>query len=258
MTARRQVIFNADDFGLTEGVCRGIRQAVEAGIVTATTAMVSVDGAESRTVDWGTPLAGRLGVHLQLTQGRPSLGAASVPSLVGADGTFPNGTAGVAHADPNQVRAEWLAQIERLRSWGFEPSHLDSHHHIGLKPHLVGAYVAVAVAAGLPARTNSPELSATLRARGVRCVDLSTTSWYDGALTERRLLRVLEGVFDRLNGVGTVEVMCHPGFADADLAAKSNYVRQREVELAVLTSDKLKNGLNKLDVEVGSMDRLAA
>jgi predicted glycoside hydrolase/deacetylase ChbG (UPF0249 family) len=258
MTARRQVIFNADDFGLTEGVCRGIRQTVEAGVVTATSAMVCSEGAETRVAEWGTPLAGRIGVHLQLTQGRPCLDASAVPSIVDSEGAFPNATAGVVGVDLGQVRAEWRAQIDRLRSWGFEPSHLDSHHHIGLKPHIVGAYVAVAVAAGLPARTNSPELSATLRARGARCVDLSTTAWYDGALTERRLLRVIEETFDRLRGVGTIEVMCHPGYADADLAARSNYVRQREAELGVLTSDKLKNGLTKLDVEVGSMDRVAA
>jgi predicted glycoside hydrolase/deacetylase ChbG (UPF0249 family) len=239
LTARRQVIFNADDFGLTEGVCRGIRQTVEAGVVTATSAMVCSEGAETRVAEWGKPLAGRIGVHLQLTQGRPCLETSAVPSIVDSEGAFPNATAGVVGVDLGQVRAEWGAQI-------------------GLKPHIVSAYVAVAVAAGLPARTNSPELSATLRARGARCVDLSTTAWYDGTLTEKRLLRVIEEAFDRLRGVGTIEVMCHPGYADADLAAKSNYVRQREAELGVLTSDKLKNGLSKLDVEVGSMDRVAA
>jgi predicted glycoside hydrolase/deacetylase ChbG (UPF0249 family) len=43
------------------------------------------------------------------------------------------------------------------------------------------------------------------------------------------------------------------GFADAELAAKSNYVSQREAELRVLTSNKLMKGLDRLDVEVSSM-----
>lgn len=258
MIACRRVIFNADDFGLTDGVCRGIREAASAGIVTATTAMVCTEGARDRVVQWGPSLAGRIGIHLQLTQGRACLDQARVPSIVDSASAFPESPADIVDVNLGHVRDEWSAQIETLRSWGVEPSHMDSHHNIGLKPHIVEAYVATAVSNGLPARTNSPALTATLRARGARCVDLSVTSWYDGKLSAKKLLRVVEGAFDRVSGQGTIEVMCHPGFADERLAAKSNYVRQREVELGVLTSDKLLNGLRKLDVEVGSMTTLAA
>lgn len=255
MTGRRLVIFNADDFGLTDGVCRGIREAMDAGVVRATTAMVCVPGSRQHIEQWGTgaPLAGRIGIHLQLTEGRACLGPDEIPSLVDADGDFPDSPAAVQNVDPAHVRAEWTAQVAKLRAWGVDPSHMDSHHHIGLKPHVIDSYVAVASASGLPARTTSPELTTKLRASGARCVDLSMTSWYDGELSAKSLLRRIEAAFNRIHGYGTLEVMCHPGFGDATLAEKSKYVRQREAELRVLSSSKLAKGLGHLDAEVASM-----
>jgi predicted glycoside hydrolase/deacetylase ChbG (UPF0249 family) len=252
MTGRRLVIFNADDFGLTDSVCRGINEAVADGVVRATTAMVCTSGSRENIARWASPVAGLIGVHLQLTEGRACLDPTHIPSIVDANGDFPNSPAGVLNVNPSHVRAEWSAQIERLRAWGVEPSHMDSHHHIGLKPHIVDAYLSVASASGLPARTTSPEVSRRLRESGVRSVDLSMTSWYDDS-SATALLRRIEAAFNRMHGYGTLEVMCHPGFADAELAAKSKYVNQREAELRVLTSNKLLKGLDRLDVEVSSM-----
>jgi predicted glycoside hydrolase/deacetylase ChbG (UPF0249 family) len=258
MTNRRLVIFNADDFGLTDGVCRGIHEAMDAGVVRATTAMVCAPGSREHIAQWkdAAPLAGRIGVHLQLTEGRACLPPEEIPSLVDPNGDFPNSPVKVANVDPAHVRAEWTAQVAELRAWGIEPGHMDSHHHIGLKPHIVGSYVAVASASGLPARTTTTELTARLRSSGASCVDLSVTSWYDGELTAKALLRRIEAGFNRIRGYGTLEVMCHPGFADASLAAKSKYVRQREAELRVLTSSKLATGLDHLDAEVASMSTM--
>jgi chitin disaccharide deacetylase len=259
MADRRVAIFNADDFGLTDGVCRGIGEAFAGGVVRATTAMVCVAQSEERIKRWATTLvAGNIGVHLQLTEGRPCLDPPAIRSIVDANGLFPSSPAGLENAAASQVVAEWLAQVERLRSWGLTPSHLDSHHHVGLRTEIVDAYVAVASATKLPARTTSAALTATLRAHGVRCADSSMTSWYDGELTAKTLLRRIEAAFTRLHGSGTLEIMCHPGFADAELATKSKYVRQRETELGVLTSAKLMKGLNDLDVELGAIAHLAA
>src|SRR5262245_48889974 len=148
MTGRRLVIFNADDFGLTDGVCRGIHEAMDAGVVRATTAMVCAPGSRDHITHWkdAAPLAGRIGVHLQLTEGHACLSPAEIPSLVDANGDFPNSPGGVANVDPTHVRAEWTAQVAELRAWGIEPANMDSHHHIGLKPHVVDSYVAVASA----------------------------------------------------------------------------------------------------------------
>lgn len=258
MPAPRLVIFNADDFGLTDGVCRGIHEAMIGGVVSSTTAMVCTTGAQDRIARWAPPLAGRIGVHLQLTQGRCCSPAESIRSLVNADGEFPGSAAEVARPDPSHIRAEWSAQVDRLRRWGVEPSHLDSHHHIAVGPDIVESYVEVAKAAGLPARATSLELAKMLRAQGVGGADLCITGWYDRDLSAKALLRLVEAGFNRLGGQGMLEVTCHPAYADAELAAKSVYVRQRERELSVLTSSQLMKGLRRLDVELASIGSLAA
>ncbi len=66
-----RLIVNADDFGLTEGVSAGIVDAIERGVVTATTAMVAIDASE-RLARLGPRIAGRVGLHLQLTGGIPA------------------------------------------------------------------------------------------------------------------------------------------------------------------------------------------
>jgi hypothetical protein len=85
----RQLIVNADDFGYSSGVNRGILEAHRQGIVTSTSVMVNQRAAPAGTKQALTdaPDLG-LGLHLILTQGRPVLPPGQVPSLVGGDGRF--------------------------------------------------------------------------------------------------------------------------------------------------------------------------
>ncbi|HEC34862.1 MAG TPA: ChbG/HpnK family deacetylase, partial [Chloroflexi bacterium] len=158
------LIVNADDFGRTDGVTEGILQAHLHGIVTSTTAMVNLPGAE-RAVRRATAEAPDLGVgvHLNLTAGRPLLPPDEVPSLLGPDGCFYPIHRLVPHLmdlSPDQVRAELTAQIERFRSWGREPTHLDSHHHVlYLAPHLFRLLVELADRYHLPIRNPWPRES---------------------------------------------------------------------------------------------------
>ena len=256
MTGLRRILFNADDFGLTDGVCSGIAEAIASGAVKSTTAMVCTSGARERLTQWGPKLPGRIGIHLQLTGGTPCLGAANVRSLVDERGEFPR-AAGQLKADLAEVKREWAAQFERLEQWGITPTHMDSHHHVGTKPEILSAYVETARSRGLPARTISPGSTALLRANGVACADLCVTQWYDADLTPRGLLRVIEASFASLKGSGTIEIMCHPAHADADLAARSSYVKQRERELKTLTSTELMKGLQRMDIEIIAASSLA-
>src|SRR5438093_11590397 len=80
----RKLIVNADDFGLTPGVSRGILAAHRHGIVTSSTVLVTGDVekpllAEAR--DQGL----KLGLHVNFTLGKPLTHGGS---LVGSDGRF--------------------------------------------------------------------------------------------------------------------------------------------------------------------------
>jgi chitin disaccharide deacetylase len=255
MAALKRLVFNADDFGLTDGICSGVALAIASGVVKSTTAMACTPGGKERLAQWGQKLRGHIGIHLQLTTGKPCLDPASVRSLVNERGEFPQFASQVKAVDVSEVKREWEAQFRRLSEWNITPTHMDSHHHVGTKPDIVAAYVETAGLHGIPART-SPTSTSLLRARGVPCADLCITEWYDVDLTPRGLLRLIEAAFSSLQGRGTIEVMCHPGYADSELAAMSKYVKQREHELKVLTSTKLMKGLQRMDIDLISASSL--
>src|SRR3989442_15160711 len=76
----KRLIVNADDFGRSAGVDRGIIRAHREGIVTSTTFMANAPGAEmAAALARATPTLD-VGVHLLLSYARPLTHPATVPS----------------------------------------------------------------------------------------------------------------------------------------------------------------------------------
>lgn len=246
----KRLLVNADDFGLTARVSEGIAEAMLRGVVSTTTAMVCLPEARAHVTRWAAQLPGRIGLHLQLTDGAPCAEPGLVPSLLGDGGRFPRSWRDLGRLNPDEVRTEWRAQAGRLASWGVRPSHLDSHHHVHKFPAAFEAYCELARDYDIPARSLSPQMTERLRARGVRCADYCETDWYDGALTVAEFVQIVGRAFERRGGRGTIELMCHPGYADAELAARSKYVEPRERELRTLCSAELAAELRALGIEV--------
>jgi predicted glycoside hydrolase/deacetylase ChbG (UPF0249 family) len=166
-----RLIVSADDFGLTAGVDRGIAAGVAAGTVTSVGVMANL--ADPAAVAGLAALRPglSLGVHLNLTTGRPLSAPADVPSLVDRDGAFfPLATLGrrafTGRVRAPDVRRELGAQIVRLQQAGIAVDHLDSHEHVHLLPGVFGAVVAVARGLGVPRmRTHRPALVGPGRTR---------------------------------------------------------------------------------------------
>lgn len=130
------LIVNADDFGMSSIVNRAILTSMEEGLVTSTSMMANMPGFDHAVglARVHAKLAGRIGVHLNLTQGRPlSKAILDCPQFCDASGEF------VYQRTPlfflskrvrEAVYLEFKAQVERLRDAGIEPIHIDSHHHI--------------------------------------------------------------------------------------------------------------------------------
>jgi chitin disaccharide deacetylase len=223
----RRLIVNADDFGLTPGVTRGILAAHRHGIVTSATVMVTQrvePGAVAEALDAGLGL----GLHVNLTLGRP---ITSGRSLVDAGGKFVRDVRrATARANPRDVEAEVDAQVERfLVLVKRPPTHLDSHHHAALYPPVRDAFLAAARRLGVPVRSEDASARATARARGLTTPD----HFFGGSgpapyWSVHRTLAHLRALPD-----GVSEFMTHPGFFDAALGW-SRYGRQRETEIVGL------------------------
>ncbi|MDP9418579.1 MAG: ChbG/HpnK family deacetylase, partial [Actinomycetota bacterium] len=82
-TSRRLLIVNADDYGLTAGVSRGILRAHREGIVTSTSVLAVAPGFAT-TVGWlGESPQLDVGAHLAAVgEDPPLLSAAEIPTLV--------------------------------------------------------------------------------------------------------------------------------------------------------------------------------
>jgi chitin disaccharide deacetylase len=220
----RRLIVNADDWGLTRGVSEGILAAHRHGIVTSTTVLATADLDRNlivRLLDSGLGA----GLHVNLTLGRPLTRGAS---LVDGEGRFirdaRHAAARVTAAD---ARREIQAQVDKFQKlFRRAPTHLDTHHHVGLHPPVREVVLDVARALGVPVRSQDAVARARARSAGLRTPDHffgeSGPGAYWSPSTTLAMLRALPD--------GVSEFMTHPGWFDPGLAY-SRYGRQRETEM---------------------------
>ena len=250
------LIVNADDYGRTPNVSRGIRDAHLHGLVTSTTAMMNMPNvdADLQAAREHCPGLG-LGVHLTLTAGAPVLPAAQVNTLVAPDGRFLSLSqllSRIDEIDLTQIRAEWHAQIERFHAFaGRPPDHLDSHHHTSyLTPAIFETMLELATEYGCAIRSFLAERDLDPpNALPVPHPDKLITSFYDQDATREHLMAVLTQLSE-----GVSELMCHPGYSDDELMRGSSYNLQRERELQLLTDPEIKNSLETFGIELRSFD----
>ena len=279
----RRLIVNADDFGLTPGVNRGIVEAHSGGIVTSSTLMANAPALDDAIRLAGSSPGLSLGCHVVLVDGAPVLDSSHVPTLVSAkrEGCFEEGIAAFAirvlrgQIDADQVEAEVTAQIRKLQSAGVQVTHLDTHKHTHIFPQVLRPILRAARACGVRAIrnpfgrvafsqiANRPGLwkrygqvkmlnawAATF-AQTVAAADMSTPDGSlgivaTGSLDDRLFRLILENLPE-----GTWELVCHPGYNDDALGRVRTRLREsREVELQLLTSAEARKWLMRDRVQL--------
>jgi chitin disaccharide deacetylase len=150
----RALLITADDLGLCHAATLGVVEALRAGAATSAGLLVPAPWAR----DAVARVADRdVGVHLALTVGLPRYRwgpVTSAPSLLGGDGGFPATVADLHdHADPDEVRRECRAQLERAVLWGIDATHLSVHDDaLFAAPALFDVVVELAEEQRLPLR----------------------------------------------------------------------------------------------------------
>jgi predicted glycoside hydrolase/deacetylase ChbG (UPF0249 family) len=270
----KYLIVNADDFGMSSGVSRGILQAHAGGIVTSTTALVNAPGAgDALALASRVPGVG-LGLHLNLSFGQPVLPPAQVPSLVGPDGRFFSGDrllAAMKRFRKQDIERELRAQFAHFVGLaGRPPDHLDSHQFIAcLQPAVFAAMLELAASAQVPIRdpgdfldvgrlerflqrvsaenagtgpdfrdfVDLPDTLSALRRHlpPFRSPDVFHYQFYGSGARPEVFLDFLGALRD-----GVTEVMCHPGYADG---LGDAYCWPREHELAILLDPHLRRAI---------------
>ena len=237
----RRLIVNADDFGLTPQVSAGILTAHRHGIVSSTTALVTA-ALDADAVSALRESGLGVGLHVNLTLGRPlSRGR----SLVDASGRFvrdPRQAA--ARASGRDIEREVTAQIEKFTSlMRRSPTHLDTHHHVGLLDPVTDVVLDAARSLGVPVRSQNESARARARSAGLRTPDHFFGESGPGPYWS--LVRTLAHL-KRLP-FGVSEFMAHPGWFDDELAY-SRYGRQRETEMVGLGTPAVRAAVESLGI----------
>jgi chitin disaccharide deacetylase len=279
----RRLIVNADDFGLTQGVNRAVVEAHRDGVVTSATLMVNAAAFEDAIQRAKSTPRLSLGCHIVLVDGLPVLGGRQVPTLTpgkAADRFYQSlssfalrAVSGRIHAD--EIETEATAQIRKLQAAGIVVSHLDTHKHTHIFPQVLRPLLRAARACGVTAVRNpfgplhlsvlakrpslwkqhtkvtvlSP-LGKTFRRSvaeaGLLSPDGTVGIVATGALDDR----FFENIVDSLPE-GTWELVCHPGYNDAELGSIRTRLREsREVELRLLTSVESRELLARSGVQL--------
>jgi len=283
----KRLIVNADDFGLTDKINQAILDAHHQGLIRSTTLMANGEAFTSAvTLSRLAPRLG-VGVHLNLTEGKPVAPASGLSSLVNGHGVFARKAASLWRAmtfgrvSLIHIESELRAQIEKVMAAGIAPTHLDSHKHVHALPALGRMSIRLARQYGIRAiRCISegwaalsyllgrfPQAKTTILRQRLNGLTLAALCWG----WRRQLRRAGIACAEHFYGVtptgfldekllreilrhlpdGTSELMCHPGLVDQALTqTPTRLLSQREIEYQALRQPDIKLLAEDLGVQL--------
>jgi chitin disaccharide deacetylase len=204
----RYLIVNADDFGLSAGVNRGIIECAGRGILTSASLMVRWPAAAEAAAYAKTSRAISVGLHVDL--GEWVLRNGNWELLYQVVDTDDAG------AVAKEINGQ-LAEFRRLTDCN--PSHLDSHQHVHRNEPARSIMLNLARELGVPLRECSPHVR--------YCGDFygqgGEGEHLPGAISVANLKNILSSLPD-----GVTELGCHPGYGD-DLDSPYRVERAGEV-----------------------------
>jgi predicted glycoside hydrolase/deacetylase ChbG (UPF0249 family) len=262
-----RLIINADDFGLTTGVNRAIAELHRSGALTSATLMATGTAFDDAVAIARTHPALGVGCHIVLTDGTPVSPPNTISTLIGSDGkNFRPSLLDFVQAllrgaiRAEDIEREALAQIQKLQRAGIQVTHIDTHKHSHLFPAVSRPLLSVLERTSIAAIRNpfEPDFAQSLAHAGLKrrlqltlldrlrpsfsqlsqlhLANILTTDGTVGVSATGNLTpATLSQILSSLPPSGTFELVCHPGYNDADLDRIHTRLRShREVEMQAL------------------------
>ena len=233
MNEKKYLIVNADDFGQSGGVNRGIMKAHQQGIVTSASLMVRWPDATGAAAYGKEHSDLSLGLHLDLGEW-----FYSNQNWVPLYEVVPLN-------EVTAVEKEVSYQVEMFHQLvGKKPTHIDSHQHVHLRE---------------PVRSVAIELARTLSVPLRRFSRVHYCGTFYGQTEEGTPFHdviSVDGLINILSGlrVGITELSCHPGDG-TDLNTMYRIERAKEVE--VLCDPQVRAGIFSMDIQLCSFNDIA-
>jgi chitin disaccharide deacetylase len=227
------LIVNADDFGQSPGINRGIIAAHERGIVTSTSLMVRWPAAAAAAAYARAHPRLAVGLHLDFGE------------WAYRDGVWAPLYEVVREDDAAAVVSEIARQLTTFSQLiGRHPTHLDSHQHAHLNEPARTVALEMAHKLGVPLRECSPKV----RYCGNFYGQMADGTPLPEILSVEGLLQILRDL-----PPGVTELGCHPGEA-SDLITM--YRDERAQEVRVLCDARVRDALPGLGIELRSFGDL--
>jgi predicted glycoside hydrolase/deacetylase ChbG (UPF0249 family) len=260
----RRIWLCADDYGISPGVNRGIRELIERGRLNATSVMMvgsAIGRDEIAALNEAVAKSPRcaVGLHATLTAPfvpltmhfRPLEGGLFLPLGKMLRSSL------LRRLDIEIIRAELSAQLAAfVTAFGRAPDYVDGHQHVHIFPQVRNAFLSavkehaphawvrqcgrlqpLSQRLAMPKALVLDTLSTTFRHRAT-AAGIAFNPGLSGAYDFTRradFATLMQSFLDRLPANGLI--MCHPGFVDETLIALDPLTDQREREYAFLASD---------------------
>ncbi len=226
------LIVNADDFGRSQGINRGVALAHDQGIVTSASAMVHWPAAEEAAELVHERSALGVGLHVDLGEWAYRDGEWRVVYQRAA-------------GDEAAVAEEVEAQLSHFRMlFGREPTHLDSHQHVHREEPPRSVLLEVGRRLGIPVRGLTPGI--------VYRGDFYGQTAEGESLRDAIAVDALLGLLSSL-APGVTELGCHPA---SEPEAASSYAAERVEELRVLCDPRVQTAVRAEGIELRSFEGL--
>jgi hopanoid biosynthesis associated protein HpnK len=274
----KRLIINADDFGWSPEVNRGILKCHEDGILTSTTLLMNGPALDDAVkIARASPTLG-VGVHMNIVRGTPLSDPARIPTLVGTHGKFMGSAERVllrmmlGRIAEAEIRIEIEAQVSRFKEHLGAPTHVDSEKHMHAFVPFSSAAIAIAGAHNIstmrcPMETqHGTDLAIMQRFKSwlllrsakllkdlAKQANITTPDSFvgivdTGRMTGERYRKIFDSTED-----GVTEVMTHPGYVSKREHEDfpSGFIKDtREIEMKGLLETGLKEYAAERNIEL--------
>ena len=226
-----KLILNADDFGYTKEINRGIMHGMRNGIITSTTVLTNCEIDPSDCEELKSIQSTGIGIHFNLTLEKPLTTGTSIQDNNGY--FYDRKKLDFYKLNLTDVEHEFRAQMNRfIELFHQTPDHIDSHHSIHDHPIILPITLKLMKEYNIPARR------------------LSNVTFVSNFFGQNATIHNLKEMLIHHKNLECIEIMTHPGYSDDILRSKSSYSDYRENELNILTSHEIKTFIEQQGIEL--------
>lgn len=273
----KQLIINADDFGLHEKINQGIIEAHLQGCVTSATIMPGGDAFQNAVLLAQKCPKLSVGVHLTLVGVNP-VAHGNIKTLLNKNGTFHTNYREFicsyvqGKISKQDIEYELRCQMQKVVGNGINISHIDSHQHLHVLPGIADIIAKLAdefhvKKIRIPAESSfffavKPLSIGRILARNVltgcaiyahrqyRKKGLSSTQYFFGMLSGGKMtIENLKAVITNLPD-GVSEIMVHPGSSNIILSALYDWKYHWQEELEALKNQEILRTIKEKDIKL--------